>query len=379
MGLGIIVNAALKADVYWRQLLAISVAVAAGYCIYRGFRDFLEYPYIQLLVTYHFGFSRRALVGTIVSLFVDRVPAWLPFALGLAAIIAAAVLFAAAFRKVFGFKRENMPVLVFTAGSPLLFKGFVAAIGYFDIYGFIIGLALLVMPCASFFYVVAAAAGCVFLTLVHHVQIALYIPTIMIIVGCRYMLVRRLSAAEIGAVLLVLTAICGLAVAAQFFGSVPAPKDEFTSYLLSRSDAHADTPKWLQYAYVYYRPLSEEIADTWARLPTNALRFPLYAFLIALHWPLLQYFGRVVGAGADPTLRLFAKLSAIGVAVAYVAVFAMVFDYARWLGDLAACFVLLLFAFKQLPAAKAVAPIPLNDPTVFWAAAILSCIPKAGF
>jgi hypothetical protein len=39
-------------------------------------------PYIHLLVDYHFGFTKRALIGAVVSLFAREVPVWLVFALG---------------------------------------------------------------------------------------------------------------------------------------------------------------------------------------------------------------------------------------------------------------------------------------------------------
>ena len=39
-------------------------------------------PYIHLLVDYHFGFTKRALIGAVVALFTAKVPVWLVFALG---------------------------------------------------------------------------------------------------------------------------------------------------------------------------------------------------------------------------------------------------------------------------------------------------------
>ena len=39
-------------------------------------------PYIHLLVDYHFGFTKRALIGAAVGLFTSKVPVWLVFALG---------------------------------------------------------------------------------------------------------------------------------------------------------------------------------------------------------------------------------------------------------------------------------------------------------
>jgi hypothetical protein len=65
----------------WRLLLAVNAAVVAGVFIHK----FLlppYVPYIHLLVDYHFGFIKRALIGAVVALFTAKVPAWLVFALG---------------------------------------------------------------------------------------------------------------------------------------------------------------------------------------------------------------------------------------------------------------------------------------------------------
>ena len=59
------VNAAVMIGVFWHKL-TLSPYV----------------PYLHLLVDYHFGFTKRALIGAIVSLFTDKVPVWLVFALG---------------------------------------------------------------------------------------------------------------------------------------------------------------------------------------------------------------------------------------------------------------------------------------------------------
>ena len=39
-------------------------------------------PYIHLLIDYHFGFTKRALIGAVVALFTTKVPVWLVFGLG---------------------------------------------------------------------------------------------------------------------------------------------------------------------------------------------------------------------------------------------------------------------------------------------------------
>ena len=51
----------------------------------------------------------------------------------------------------------------------------------------------------------------------------------------------------------------------------------------------------LSFSYIWYQPLSKEIRDTWARMPSNLLGVPVFALLIWLHAPLWRYFAR-----ADP-------------------------------------------------------------------------------
>ena len=65
----------------WRLMLAVNVAVLTGVFLYKiTLPPYV--PYIHLLVDYHFGFIKRALIGAIVSLFIAKVPVWLVFALG---------------------------------------------------------------------------------------------------------------------------------------------------------------------------------------------------------------------------------------------------------------------------------------------------------
>ena len=64
----------------WRLMLAVNVAVLIGVFLYKITRE-PYVPYIHLLVDYHFGFTKRALIGAVVSLFFSKVPVWLVFAL----------------------------------------------------------------------------------------------------------------------------------------------------------------------------------------------------------------------------------------------------------------------------------------------------------
>ena len=60
----------------WRLLLAINAAVIVGVFVHKI--QLPPYvPYVHLLVDYHFGFTKRALIGALVSLFTDKVPVWL--------------------------------------------------------------------------------------------------------------------------------------------------------------------------------------------------------------------------------------------------------------------------------------------------------------
>src|SRR3978361_1811577 len=107
----------------WRLMLAINVAVLIGVFLYKV--TLTPYvPYIHLLVDYHFGFTKRALIGAIASLFVGKMPVWHGFALGGAALLITAGLFVQLFRRTFGFDRAHMPLFVFTAGSPFFLKNF---------------------------------------------------------------------------------------------------------------------------------------------------------------------------------------------------------------------------------------------------------------
>src|SRR6266550_4687913 len=65
----------------WRLMLAVNAAVLIGVFWHKiTLPPFV--PYIHLLVDYHFGFTKRALIGAIVGVFAAKVPVWLVFAVG---------------------------------------------------------------------------------------------------------------------------------------------------------------------------------------------------------------------------------------------------------------------------------------------------------
>src|SRR3954464_13120368 len=107
----------------WRLMLAATVLVLIGVFLFKLTRE-PYIPYIHLLVDYHFGFIKRALIGAIVALFTDKIPVWLGFANAGTGWLIPAGLFLRLFRKTFGVDDAHWPLFVFTAGSPFFLKNF---------------------------------------------------------------------------------------------------------------------------------------------------------------------------------------------------------------------------------------------------------------
>jgi hypothetical protein len=58
--------------------------------------------------------------------------------------------------------------------------------------------------------------------------------------------------------------------------------------------------------------------------------------------------------------------------------FAMVFDYSRWISNWAVCMFLILHAVKMLPTAREVLPIPSEDQKTNIFGLIITLIPRVG-
>src|SRR3979490_2676083 len=154
----------------WRLMLGVNVAVLIGVFFYKITRE-PYVPYIHLLVDYHFGFTKRALIGAVVSLFFAKVPVWLVFALSGAVWLITLGLFIKLFRRTFGFDETQLPLFVFMAGSPFFLKNFMHTLGHFDIYGCALALCLLLVPARSLAFVLMAALASMALILVHHIPL----------------------------------------------------------------------------------------------------------------------------------------------------------------------------------------------------------------
>src|SRR3954454_19857472 len=122
-------------------MIAVNAAVVFGVFVHKILLPPFV-PYIHLLVDYHFGFIKRALIGAAVSLFFAKVPVWLVFALGGAVWLITLGLFVALFRRTFGLDDRHLPLFVLMAGSPFFFKNFLHTLGHFDIYGCLFAIIL---------------------------------------------------------------------------------------------------------------------------------------------------------------------------------------------------------------------------------------------
>jgi hypothetical protein len=360
----------------WRLMLAVNVAVVIGVFLYKITRE-PYVPYIHLLVDYHFGFAKRALIGAVVSLLLAKIPVWLVFALAGCVWLVTLALFAELFRRTFGFDDRHLPLFVFMAGSPFFLKNFMHTLGHFDIYGCAFALCLLLAPARSVAFVALAAVLSMILVLIHHIHLLMYVPTITVIVVLRYYLVQGFSRRNVLIGMASVTGIGLLFFAAQFWGTMTVPEAEFVRYLQSRMTDPSRT-ELLSFSYIWYQPLLKEIHDTWARMPSNLLGIPVFALLIWLHAPLWRYFAALIRSLSNEFHRRVVVAGLVAVSMAYLVMFAMVFDYSRWISNWAVCMFLILHAVKALPASHAVSPVPADDNKTGVLGWIVTVIPRVG-
>src|SRR6266702_1620744 len=360
----------------WRLMLAVNAAVLIVVFWHKiTLPPFV--PYIHLLGDYHFGFTKRALIGAVVGLFTAKVPVWLVFALSGTVWLITAGLFVQLFRRTFGFDEKHLPLFIFMAGSPFFLKNFMHTLGHFDVSGCLFSIFLLLTPARSLVYVGLAALFSMILILIHHIHLLMYVPVIATIVVLRYYLVLGVSRPGAITGVAALAAIGLLFVAAQFYGTMAVPETDFVSYLQSRM-ADPSRTNLLNFAYIWYQPLSKEVTDTWAWLPHNSLGFPVFALLIWLHTPLWRYLGNSIAALSVPAHRRMVTAAIVIVSLGYLVMFAMVFDYSRWISNWAVCLFLILHAVKALPASRDVALIASDDRKNLIFGWIVTLIPRIG-
>jgi hypothetical protein len=313
----------------------------------------------------------------VVSLFSAKIPVWLVFALAGGVWLVTLALFAELFRRTFGFDDRHLPLFVFMAGSPFFLKNFMHTPGHFDIYGCAFALGLLLLPARSVAFVLLATLASAILVLIHHIHLLMYVPTIVVIVVLRYYLAQGFSRQNVLIGIASITGIGVLFLAAQFYGTIAVPQAEFVAYLQSRM-ADPSRTELLNFSYIWYQPLLKEVHDTWERMPSNLLGIPVFALLIWLHAPLWRYFAELIRSLSDEFHRRVVIAGIVAVSVAYLVIFAMVFDYSRWISNWAVCMFLLLHAVKTLPASQAVSPVPADDKKTSVLGWIVTIIPRVG-
>jgi hypothetical protein len=100
--------------------------------------------------------------------------------------------------------------------------------------------------------------------------------------------------------------------------------------------------------------------------------------LIWLHAPLWRYFSDVIGVLREDWHRRLVIAALVGVSFGYLVMFAIVFDYSRWISNWAVCMFLILHAVKTLPATKIAAPISTADRNTKVLGWIVTIIPRVG-
>ena len=113
-------------------------------------------------------------------------------------------------------------------------------------------------------------------------------------------------------------------------------------------------------------------------MPSNLLGIPVFALLIWLHAPLWKYFVSLIQSLTEDSHRRIVISGIIAVSAGYLIMFAIVFDYSRWISNWAVCMFLILHAVKTLPGSKQVPLISANDPRTTLFAWIVTLIPRVG-
>lgn len=356
----------------WRRMIVLKIAILVALFVYKT-QHYQYMAYQHLLVDYHFGFIKRALVGAAWSLVFPKVPIWAVYVTGGLVWAVTLALFVLVFRKLYGFSERHLPLFVFTACSPMLFGNYIQTIGYFDIYGCVAALVLLLIPARSFVYVVVAALLAMLLILIHHIQTLMFVPTLAAIVIARYYLAQPRSPLQMAFGALALVCVAALFLGVQFVATAPVPMDEFHAHMISRMVG----PAFPQVdPLIWYQSARSEFERTWAMMGKNLPRVPIYLLVLAAHIPLIGYFRRAVAALDDPAHRRLAWLAVAGVSFGYFLICLAVSDYARWFSNWFVCMVLLLFAMRSLPSSEPAAIADdRSDQRLGW---VVTAIPRIG-
>src|SRR3954454_18573558 len=97
----------------WAAMTAINVTLLIGLVFYKISRESPVIQYSYLLATYHFGFVKRALLGTIVALFQPKLGIAAVWTLATGTWLLAIGLFVVLFTRTFGWRGDRIQLFVF--------------------------------------------------------------------------------------------------------------------------------------------------------------------------------------------------------------------------------------------------------------------------
>jgi hypothetical protein len=357
-------------------MLALNVAVMAALVVYKFAIDYPIIQYSFLLADYHFGFMKRALIGSVIGLFQDHIPLREVFWLALAAWLVTMALFVVLFKRTFGFSGDSLQLFVFVFGSPFFFKNFFHTHGFFDIYGALFSIVALLIPMTRL-YPLIVGAGCAALVLIHHLHFLLYVPAIGVIAVIRFFLMRESSPLDIARGAIAALLPCAAFYASLRYGDAPVPPEVLLAYMKAR----ASDPLPIVNITIWYTSAAEEFAKTAAAFSINGPRLPVFAVLIALHWPVIRFMCALIASLANPLHRRLAMIGIAGVTACYVVIFVFVFDYSRWFSSWAVCMFLVMHALAMLQAQRGTPPAfaapatRKRDEILGW---VLTTIPRFG-
>ena len=359
----------------WGILLAVNVVIMLVLFANKVFNDYSENQYSLLLATYHFGFAKRALIGSLLALVESKVHYRDLLAIGGVACLVTAAFYIILFKRVFGFGGDRLQLFVFTFGSPFVFKNFLFTLGYFDIYGCLLAIAVLLLPVNALFPLLVTA-GCVVALLIHHLHILLYIPTIAFIWMLRVFFRGRFSASDAIAAAASAVVISSLAVTLMFFGTPPVPAATMTQYMLDR----AADPLVTLPINAWYSTLADELRNTAAMWPAHLQRMPLAVLLIAVHWPVAAFMRRQITGIGVRAHRLVTLASLAAITVGYIVIGVIAYDYARWLSNWAVCMFLCMHAIAMLQPRKHAPPFapPRRRNAIGVFGLIVTALPRVG-
>ena len=186
---------------------------------------------------------------------------------------------------------------------------------------------------------VASAA----LLFIHHLHATIYIPTIYGILLLRAVAQPGGLAMRDGALMgASLIGLIGLFFYLLCFAVPTVPVDVF----LEQVRARALQPVPEDQSFMWYATIADELPRTFAILPGHVARLPIYAAIVLIHWPVLAFLARRqrVLHAANPALAKAYLVVAVGVLGGFLATNIITFDYARHLGNVAMCFLLLCSA-----------------------------------